>query len=62
MSALRRGSPASYRPMHAPTVIAPGGATWTCGKCGKRQGSTMGRFKHRVFGFCCAACKPAPKG
>lgn len=59
---LRRGHGSTYRPAHAATTIQPGGATWACGKCSKRYGNTLGRWKHRMWGFVCANCKPAKKG
>jgi hypothetical protein len=52
---LRRGL--TYRPTHE-GVIAPAlGKTYMCGRCNKPKETLLGRWKHRVLGWCCGECK-----
>jgi hypothetical protein len=52
---LRRGL--TYRPTHE-GVIAPAlGKTYLCGLCNKPKETLLGRWKHRVLGWCCGECK-----
>jgi rubrerythrin len=51
---LRRGHGNSYKPTHEGIVY---GTTWTCGACNLRLLAREGRWKHRVLGWVCPACK-----
>jgi hypothetical protein len=52
---LRRGL--TYRPTHE-GVIAPAAlGSYMCGRCNKPQGTALGRWKHRVLGWCCGECR-----
>jgi hypothetical protein len=54
---LRRGYANSYRPTHE-GVIAPAlGNTFMCGRCNKPKETLLGRWRHRVLGWCCSECR-----
>jgi hypothetical protein len=53
MTTLRRGHARTYKVVNP--QYQPGSTMRSCGKCGQHRGPEGGS-KHRVLGWCCAAC------
>jgi hypothetical protein len=59
-SGLRRAGPKrTYQRTHQGVIVSnPGSHTYKCGMCNQPSTAALGRWKHRVLGFCCPKCKP----